>query len=238
MRDFEYDRNRAMKQTDFKPCACCGKGVMHTGLPLFYRVTIERMGVDSQAVQRQHGLEMMLGGQAKIAHVMGENADMGLPIGAARKGLLCEKCASNLDFSFAELTEALNKTESEKDEAGRLMRPTPPTWEADYRHDRRAHRHRCRCCGVCLETDDRALMARVGHFTKGRHTTTWAIHIACADKPFGVPLSQPNIAGWTWRDAFEAWGIEHLRRSGWEKKIQKHPMSNTASVKEFAFASS
>lgn len=112
---FEYDRHRAMKQTDFTPCVRCGKGVMHTGVPLFYRVTVERMGVDAQAVQRQAGLEMMLGGHAKIAHVMGENADMGLPIGPATKGLLCEKCAHDIDFSFIELTDSMNDKAKETD---------------------------------------------------------------------------------------------------------------------------
>lgn len=112
MTPFEYDKTRAMKQTDFTPCTRCGKGVAHTGVPLFYRVTIERMGIDGRAVERQTGLEMMLGGHAKLAHVMGPDEDMGLPIGPANVGLLCEKCAHDLDFSFAELTESLNdKTE-------------------------------------------------------------------------------------------------------------------------------
>ena len=46
-----------MKRTDFKPCANCGKGVAHTGLPLFWVVEIQRFGIDAQAVQRQHGME-------------------------------------------------------------------------------------------------------------------------------------------------------------------------------------
>lgn len=117
MKDFEYDRKRAMKQTDFTPCVRCHKGVMHTGLPFFYRITIEHMGVDAQAVQRQHGLEMMLGGNAKIANVMGENADMGLPIGDATKGLLCQKCATDLDLPFAMIVEAMNSKDKETDAA-------------------------------------------------------------------------------------------------------------------------
>ena len=42
-----------MHRKDFKPCAICHKGVMHTGLPLFWRVHIERIGVDMQAAQRR-----------------------------------------------------------------------------------------------------------------------------------------------------------------------------------------
>lgn len=107
MAKLEYDKNRAMKQTDFAPCALCGKGMAHTGLPLFYRVTIERMGIDGRAVQRQAGLEMMLGGHAAIAHVMGPDDDMGIPIGDADKGLICATCAHDLNNSLLMVAEAL-----------------------------------------------------------------------------------------------------------------------------------
>lgn len=110
---FAYDRARAMKQTDVKPCCRCGKGMMHTGIPVFYRVTIDIMGVDGRAVQRQHGLEQMLGGAAAVAQAMGENADIGLPIGAPLRGLLCHSCALAADVTFAELVEALRPGDDE-----------------------------------------------------------------------------------------------------------------------------
>jgi hypothetical protein len=112
MNRFEYDRDRAMKQTDFSPCVHCGKGVVHTGVPLFYRVTIERMGIDARAVARQTGLEMMLGGHAKIANIMGPNDDIGLPIGPANEGLLCEQCAHDYEICFAEIADAMYERNS------------------------------------------------------------------------------------------------------------------------------
>lgn len=115
MKDFEYDRKRAMKQTDFTPCVRCHKGVMHTGLSFFYRIKIEHMGIDAQAVQRQAGLEMMMGGHAQLANVMGANEDMGLPIGDASTGLLCHKCATDLKLSFAEIVESMNAKTEETD---------------------------------------------------------------------------------------------------------------------------
>lgn len=51
-------------------CAVCGKPFGHTGLPLFWRVTIERFGVDLNAIRRQDGLAMMMGSSA-LAQVMG-----------------------------------------------------------------------------------------------------------------------------------------------------------------------
>lgn len=117
MADFDYDRTRAMKQIDFSPCCRCGRGVMHAGMPLFFRITIERMGIDARAVQRQAGLEMMLGGHAAIAHAMGPNDDIGLPIGDAGKGLICHGCAMDFDgTSFAEIIDALDRR-ANKDEA-------------------------------------------------------------------------------------------------------------------------
>ena len=92
------------------------------------------------------------------------------------------------------------------------MKTPASTWEADYRHDRRSHRHRCRCCNRILNEGDRVLMARVS----GRDT--WAIHIVCA--------SRPHIAPWTWRDAMTAWGTVYLRQAGY--RLPLHPMELAA----------
>lgn len=90
-------RGVAMKAGDFKPCAICGKGMMHAGLPLFYRVKVESMGIDMKAVQRQAGAEMMMGGGvagAKLASVLGPNPDIATPIDAdLQPVLVCQPCA-------------------------------------------------------------------------------------------------------------------------------------------------
>lgn len=51
-----------------------GRGVAEQG-PIFYRVTVEQCGLDRDAIQRQAGLEMMLGSPV-IASVMGLNEDV------------------------------------------------------------------------------------------------------------------------------------------------------------------
>ncbi len=63
---------RNMKHKDFKPCHLCKKGVMHVGHPLFLRISVDRLGIDANAVQRAHGMELLMGGNARIANVMGE----------------------------------------------------------------------------------------------------------------------------------------------------------------------
>lgn len=73
-------------------CIGCGKAFGHTGLPLFWRVTIERYGVDMKAINRQQGLTMMLGGNALLAQVMGADEEMATCL-SSQKVTLCEECA-------------------------------------------------------------------------------------------------------------------------------------------------
>ena len=81
-----------MKQSDLQPCAVCSRGMMHAGLPLFYRATVSRLGVDMGAVRRQHGLETMMGAAAPLAAVMGPSEDMAKVIDGPRTILICETC--------------------------------------------------------------------------------------------------------------------------------------------------
>lgn len=74
-------------------CAVCQSGIGATGLPLFWVLTIERFGLDMQAIQRQQGLTMMLGGHAGIASVMGPDEDMAKPMMEPVKVSICESCA-------------------------------------------------------------------------------------------------------------------------------------------------
>ncbi len=71
-------------------CDVCGQKVLSKGLPLFYVVTVERYSVDLKALQRQAGLEMMLGNNVPIAQVMGPNEDMAERIGEQVKLSVCE----------------------------------------------------------------------------------------------------------------------------------------------------
>jgi hypothetical protein len=81
-----------MKHEDLKPCAFCKKGMMHNGTPLFYRLNIQRYCVDMRAVQRQAGLEQMMGNHI-LAHVMGPNEDLAKPLGEKFDLLICQDCA-------------------------------------------------------------------------------------------------------------------------------------------------
>lgn len=88
-----------MKQNELKKCAECNKGMMHSGNPIFYRVTVERMCVNLPAVERQHGLELMLGRNPVLASVMGPNEDIAVPLGGRIQVLVCQDCSIRLSVA-------------------------------------------------------------------------------------------------------------------------------------------
>ena len=93
-------------------CALCGKPFGHSGMPLFWRVTVERYGVNAGAIQRQTGLTALLDGHAHLAMVMGADEEMATPFGEPIKVTVCEPCSQDpqmlcryLDFAKDESGE-------------------------------------------------------------------------------------------------------------------------------------
>lgn len=101
-----------MKEAELRAiakCAFCYKPFGHTGLLFFWRVTIERHGVDAQAVQRQDGLAQFLG-SSRLANVMGDDRDMTKPVMEPVTLTVCERCAVSPNTVFALLIEAAHRT--------------------------------------------------------------------------------------------------------------------------------
>lgn len=85
-----------MKEAELRAastCARCGKKIGDSGLPLFWRVKVERFGVDMRAVERQTGSAMVLG-HAGIAAIMGPDEDMAKPIMDPVIVTICEPCGT------------------------------------------------------------------------------------------------------------------------------------------------
>ena len=95
-------------------CDWCGKPITHCGLPMFWTVKIERHGIDIGAVQRQKGLEMMMG-NAVLASVMGPNEDMTRSLMDEVKATLCETCGTD-QIILCALAENAAPTEEDDDE--------------------------------------------------------------------------------------------------------------------------
>ncbi len=73
-------------------CGACGKKALASGLPLFWRVRIERWGVKLDAVKRQAGLEMMLGGSVRLAQALSPGEPMAVEVMDPVTLTLCESC--------------------------------------------------------------------------------------------------------------------------------------------------
>ena len=98
-----------MKETDLRQhadCSLCKRPIGHTGLPLFWTLTIERWGIDLRAVRRQDGLAAFLGGHSGLAAVMGPDDDLAQPVMEPIKLTLCESCALERSEPVMVLAEA------------------------------------------------------------------------------------------------------------------------------------
>lgn len=73
-------------------CSVCKKKVLATGVPLFWRVTVERFWVDVGAVKRQDGLGAFLG-SSQLAAVMGTDEDLAKPMMEPATLTVCNMCA-------------------------------------------------------------------------------------------------------------------------------------------------
>ena len=80
------------KQTDIKPCGICGKGIAHDQGIMFYRVRVEPFVLDAQAIERQIGMEKLMGGNAAIAFHMGPQENMATALGEPYSLLVCGSC--------------------------------------------------------------------------------------------------------------------------------------------------
>lgn len=77
-----------------KPCSICGKGLMaENRVGLFWRIRAERLMIDHRAVQREHGLEQLLGGAGALAHIFSPESSFAIPFGEPLNLLVCEPCA-------------------------------------------------------------------------------------------------------------------------------------------------
>lgn len=97
-----------MKESELRQhvtCTLCSRPIGHTGLPLFWRVTVERFGIDARAVRRLQGLGDLLGSHA-LASVMGPDEELAKPVMEPVKATVCEACALERGLPVAVIAEA------------------------------------------------------------------------------------------------------------------------------------
>lgn len=80
---------------DMSVCGICKKKIGASGVPMFFRVTIEQYVLDVRAVQRQNALGIMIG--APLAQVMGPDEDLAKKTHGV-KIPVCFKCGTEKEF--------------------------------------------------------------------------------------------------------------------------------------------
>jgi hypothetical protein len=76
-----------IKLDDLRPCAKCGDTVV----PILYAVEVTQGIIDAKAVNTTLGLAQMMGGNMRIATVMGPNADAVIELSTCRF-FMCQMC--------------------------------------------------------------------------------------------------------------------------------------------------
>ena len=81
---------------------------------MFWTVKIARYGLKLDALQRQQGLTMMLGGHAELAQIMGTDEEMTSPLLDEVEITVCETCATERSLPLMAMIPEEN---SESEEA-------------------------------------------------------------------------------------------------------------------------
>jgi hypothetical protein len=98
---------RPMKEAELREyarCACCNRLVGESGVPLFWKVTIERYGMDVQAMTRQNALARIVG-NPRIANALGPDEDMAHAMMPPHVLAVCETCGVGSNLPIAVLSE-------------------------------------------------------------------------------------------------------------------------------------
>lgn len=94
-----------LTRDQLRPCPICKNGLAHSGIPLVWKISVERVGIDARAVQRTAGLEQMLGGNVALANVFSPDNDFGVGLGGPITLVICEPCALENSIVIASFEE-------------------------------------------------------------------------------------------------------------------------------------
>ena len=79
------------------PCVACGRQLLETGLPIFFRIEAKQCGLDAEAIRRHVGLAMHFGGGGAglaLADAMGPGVKPVIVMDTITPFNVCHDCAS------------------------------------------------------------------------------------------------------------------------------------------------
>jgi hypothetical protein len=80
-----------MKLTDLRSCDSCGQAIA----PVFYRVTVEQLGLDRGACQQNLAMHQYFGGNAQLGEMFSPHGDVTRLLTTCKPLLLCNSCFTN-----------------------------------------------------------------------------------------------------------------------------------------------
>lgn len=101
-----------MKQSEIRNCFVCDKGIAHDNQMVFFKISLDYMILNLRNIQRQSGLEQMIG-NPQIAAVMGPDLDMAASINRV-DALICLHCSMS-QTSIWQLFEKAGEDTHEKE---------------------------------------------------------------------------------------------------------------------------
>jgi len=90
-----------MKLSEFTNCYFCDKGMAHAGIA-FYKLTLDYLILDLNAIRRAQGLELQLGKAAPLASVLGPNEDLAKSV-QLKEICVCLDCALTKSLVIGEV---------------------------------------------------------------------------------------------------------------------------------------
>lgn len=80
-----------IRRDDLRKCDHCGEGLMNGNQICAYRVEVTQYIADPKAINVMTGMEMILGGHAGLAHIMGPGPEFFNAVSKSN-ALLCQNC--------------------------------------------------------------------------------------------------------------------------------------------------
>lgn len=102
-----------MKAEDMRKCDRCNQGLMRNGAITFWRIYLERMVVDVNAVKAIGGLSAILGSE-RLATILAPNDNVAVPVTSPDEAIICDACAMDHDTIFELAEEAAKSAEKRK----------------------------------------------------------------------------------------------------------------------------
>lgn len=94
---------KTLQAGDLMACLICRKPLNHTGLPIFFRFTVQRCALDADAIMERQGLALQLGRSRQLAEVFASKPP-GVVIDEYRPVCVCHDCASKTSAEMLHLS--------------------------------------------------------------------------------------------------------------------------------------